>query len=258
MDIKDRWLRLCSSQETDIELICVGAWTLWNDRNNVLNNRSIPNNETCCIWVHEYLKEFQTANGNGGRSLLSIKKVQQVIQEGEELIMHKDATCAKDKRNIGIGVVIRDIQDNLKAVMINSSLTGTTPLTVEVVAVLERLRIASIIDMRRVTILSHSLSLILTIKKEVQCESNIATANWDIMQMRSTSHNVKFYLVNRQFNMFAHELAREGLFSSPQVWTSHYPDWISLLALQELQFFVPHGKLLIINESSRFVKRKNY
>lgn len=43
MDIKDRWLYIGNNVSVqEVEQICVGAWAIWNDRNNVTHSRPIP------------------------------------------------------------------------------------------------------------------------------------------------------------------------------------------------------------------------
>lgn len=41
MDIKDRWLSFEGRMANKFELICVGAWAIWNARNNLVHNRPI-------------------------------------------------------------------------------------------------------------------------------------------------------------------------------------------------------------------------
>lgn len=69
-------------------------------------------------------------------------------------------------RKIGVGVVLRDKQGNLKATMKSSNIC-TTPLCAETVAMLEGLWVAKEMNVKCVTILSDSLSLICIIHKEV-------------------------------------------------------------------------------------------
>lgn len=51
MDIKDRLCNFSKSSLVDgLDLICIGVWAIWNDRNSIIHNKLIPPVEmTMCL-----------------------------------------------------------------------------------------------------------------------------------------------------------------------------------------------------------------
>lgn len=96
------------------------------------------------------------------------------------MILHTDATFRSDMASMGLGLVLRDMHGNLKAVKQISAPRYPSPLGAEAVAVMEGLRLAKELGVKRLTVLSDSLSLIKSINGEIQCESGISTTLWDI------------------------------------------------------------------------------
>lgn len=61
--IQDRFLDLFESDQEDmLDWIFVGAWAIWNDRNNTMHGKVTPSVNDKCDWVHNYIQEFQQAN----------------------------------------------------------------------------------------------------------------------------------------------------------------------------------------------------
>lgn len=193
MDIKDQWIRLSTCNTIDLNLICVGAWVIWNDRNNVIHNRPIPTIDVRCDWVFAYLDEFSKAQVDRGPSLPHHFEFHSLISRGEEVIMNTDVAYDVINRKIGMGMVIRDKQGNLKEVSSRSSHICITLLCAEAVAVLEGLRFARGLGMTCVTILSDSLSLVSDIQDDHQGESCITTVLWDIRRIRESFDWVFFF-----------------------------------------------------------------
>lgn len=218
MDIKDQWLSFRGRQGDKLKLICRGAWAIWNDRNNLIHNRPAPNPTTRCEWIREYMADFRKVNPLGGSNFQSVEDVHRLIAEGEGMIMHTDAAYRGDKNTIGIGLVVRDKQGNLKAVKNMSSQVCTSPLGAEAAAVLEGLRLARALDVHHLTIMSNSLSLINSIEEEIQCEFCIATTLWDIKAIQNSFVKVTFGYVSRRFNRFSHKMAQAGLYSQSHLW----------------------------------------
>lgn len=75
-----------------MDLICVGAWAIWNDRNQVVHNLPISSIEDHCAWIHEYLAEFRKANGIRESHPLTEETYHELIQNGEDIIMHTDVS----------------------------------------------------------------------------------------------------------------------------------------------------------------------
>lgn len=63
MDIQDRWIYISSCSNTVLELICIGVWVIWNDRNHTLHNRHIPSINDRCVWINGYLEYFRKSDG---------------------------------------------------------------------------------------------------------------------------------------------------------------------------------------------------
>lgn len=70
-----------------LELICLGAWAIWNDRNNQVHSRPIPKPEDRCDWIMDYLAEYKKANPVGGPHTQTLAGVRRMIEEGKEFII---------------------------------------------------------------------------------------------------------------------------------------------------------------------------
>lgn len=137
----------------------MGAWTILNDRNKIFHNLPIPTIEIKCDWILAYLEEFQKVQVASGATSSLYAEFQTLIARREETIMNTDAAYDAINRKIGIGIVIRDKQGNLKAAHSKSSQVFTTPLCAEAAAVLERLQFARDMDLKCITVLTDSLLL---------------------------------------------------------------------------------------------------
>lgn len=109
-------------------------------------------------------------------------------------------------------------------------------------AVLEGMKISHQNEVQYLTIFFDCLSLISILQQKERCVVDCATIIWDIEQLSSSFKQINFYHVNRDLNVFAHKLARAGLYSIPCVWYSNYPNWMVTLAHSEQHLFVsPRG-----------------
>lgn len=63
-NIPDKWLAIHNRYCGDLfELICVAAWSIWNDQNNSFHKNPIPGIFERCSWISKYFESFQKANG---------------------------------------------------------------------------------------------------------------------------------------------------------------------------------------------------
>lgn len=51
MDIKDRWLSLADNSMEVLEHISVGAWSIWNDKNNAIHQHQVPSPLIRSEWI---------------------------------------------------------------------------------------------------------------------------------------------------------------------------------------------------------------
>lgn len=181
--------------------------TIWNDRNHVVHNRPIPSIDARCAWIHDYIVEFRKANRVSDCSNMLAPTFHDMINKGEETIMHTNAAFDEINRRSGFGVVVRDKQGGLKAGLSLPSHICTTPLCAEAGAVLEGLQFARRLEVDRVTVMSDSLSLIQAIQGSGLVDSSIISILEDIKDTMSSFNRINFCHVRRSYNRFAHKLA---------------------------------------------------
>lgn len=78
-------------------------------------------------------------------------------------------------RTSGIGIIMRDKVGSLQAAQSMASIVCSSPLGAKAIAVLEGLRLARSLDVRRVTVLSDSLNLVKAINQDIQSDYSIAS-----------------------------------------------------------------------------------
>lgn len=159
MEIKDRWLSMSRFKGPDLEHICVGAWPIWNDRNSLVHNQPIPLVLLRCEWINSYMEEFWKANPKGGQYVQSLEDISNIISNGEDLILHTDAAFMSSSGKSEIGIVLRNKLGQLQAAQTLVSEVCTSPSGVEAVAVLEGLRLAKFLGVRKVSVILDSLTV---------------------------------------------------------------------------------------------------
>lgn len=212
MDVKDRWVRFSSDCEEELPLICMGAWAIWNDRNSSIHKRPFPDIGFRCSWIQEYLAEYAKANTPCGGENSHFQNDSLVFRAEEDVIMNVDVAYGTANCKIGIGVVIIDKQGALMVALSSPAYIGPNPLCIETMAMLEGLKLANELKVVSMRSLTDSLNLCCILNGDIPCEASIAPVKWDVDQIRGT---LSFFHVPRNLNGMAHELAREGVFSSP-------------------------------------------
>lgn len=194
----------------------------------MVHNRPIPSIDVrWCTWICDYLNEFTLVNKCPSKRVQQVNEVRSLLQGRDAMIIHVDAACDTSGRRASVGVGIRNSRGRLIATLNRLLETFVNPLCAEEYAMLEGLHLANRMNLRRITIFSDSLSLVMMLRKETTVCVDVASIIWDVDMIKRCFEFVEIGYVSRNSNGMAHTLARQSLYDGSMLWLSNFPSWLS-------------------------------
>ena len=239
---KDMLWCLLVERESSSEMIAkvvTYAWSLWGSRNEVRKGGKQKTGLELVRGAAQYLEEFYAANRveEGARNS-STQPVKWTPPQGQILKANVDGAVFAELKAVGIGVVIRDMEGNVKAAL---SKKINAPLgSVEAEAKAFEIGIQLVKDMGIMEVLIEGDSLIVqrALNELASPPPSVDAVIMGIKEVSADFHHIAFTHIGRQGNKPAHLLAKYAkCIDNTLVWIEETPCVIKQALIHDVRSF---------------------
>ena len=224
------WLFDFLSRATELQatVFAVGAWHIWEARNDARNNQVLPDPRRICtkILVYVDLIVQHCFKSTAGNRRVSNEPLKWTPPPPGEIMVNVDAALFTDRWQMAMGAVFRDHSGSCIAAASEPLLGFTSPELAEALALRRAVAIASSRSYVKVIFVSDCLSLIQRLNSEKPDRSPVGSVVMDIKLMVDGVSSATFRHVKRSLNEAAHILARTCDLSSVGFISNSAPEFI--------------------------------